>query len=46
MAETTVLGAAMAAGKGVGLWTDLNSLNTSEIEKISPSDMSHDGEKQ
>ena len=24
MAETTVLGATLAAGKGVGLWRDLN----------------------
>lgn len=44
MVETSVLGAALAAGKGVGLWTDIDCVNTSSVSTFSPSDISHDGE--
>ena len=44
MVETSVLGAALAAGKGVGLWREIDSVNTSSVSTFTPSDISHDGE--
>ena len=43
MTETaTVLGAALAAGKGVGLWKDLNLVLNTSSDNFYPSN-SHDG---
>lgn len=43
MAETTVLGAALAAGKGVGIWKDLSSVTPSSLDVFAPSDNSQTG---
>ncbi len=44
MSETTALGATLAAGKAVGLWSDLESIKTSSVVTFSPSNISHDGQ--
>ena len=43
MAETTVLGATLAAGKGVGLWRDLSLVVNASSNKFYYPSNSHDG---